>query len=632
MSFVYPLGLLGLIGVPILIIIYLLKNKYTEQIVASTYLWTLSEKFLKKKKQKKLLSGLISLILQIIAVVTISLLVAHPVITIPNGAKEYCFILDGSGSMNVRYLEELSDLEESNNLDELGTKSKFDIGKEEVKYIIENSNNGSMFTLIYVGENTRVIYENTIDRVKAVELLSKLEPSGVTVDYKTAISYAQEKFNANSSLVTYLVTDKPYKSNNIEVINVTDLEKDNNYTIIDLNFTQTDMLKVSGKVVSYNESTTLEVEIYVDDKLITTENVICSKNEFKEFIFETENSDFKYIKAVIKNEDTLLQDNEKIVYNIEKEHGYTALLVSNNPFYLETVINTFGNITVDVITPGSYSDSITGYSLYVFDSFNPEVLPSDGTIWLFGVETSISGSGFSVQDVVTNEEGLELSYPKNSTTLYKELTKGLLKDKIVVSKLVKYGLYRNFTTLLTYQGNPVIFTGTTDNGNREVVFSFDLHNSNFPLLLDYLILFKNLINYSFPVIMEESNYECGDTVLINVLSSFDSIRVDSPKGNVQYLDVTSEVAEIVAVEPGVYTLSITEGESRKEFSFFVSMPLEESDTDSSNLEELEINLQGEQENNYIDGIYDKLLILFIIISVIFVIDWMVYCYEQYQLR
>ena len=392
------------------------------------------------------------------------------------------------------------------------------------------------------------------------------------------------------------------------------------------------MLKVSGKVVSYNESTTLEVEIYVDDKLITTEDVICSKNEFKEFIFETENSDFKYIKAVIKNEDTLLQDNEKIVYNIEKEHGYTALLVSNNPFYLETVINTFGNITVDVITPGSYSDSITGYSLYVFDSFNPEVLPSDGTIWLFGVETSISGSGFSVQDVVTNEEGLELSYPKNSTTLYKELTKGLLKDKIVVSKLVKYGLYRNFTTLLTYQGNPVIFTGTTDNGNREVVFSFDLHNSNFPLLLDYLILFKNLINYSFPVIMEESNYECGDTVLINVLSSFDSIRVDSPKGNVQYLDVTSEVAEIVAVEPGVYTLSITEGESRKEFSFFVSMPLEESDTDSSDLEELEINLQGEQENNYIDGIYDKLLILFIIISVIFVIDWMVYCYEQYQLR
>ena len=60
MSFIYPLGLIGLIGVPILIIIYIIKNKYTEQIVTSTYLWTLSEKFLKKRKQINLLSGIIS--------------------------------------------------------------------------------------------------------------------------------------------------------------------------------------------------------------------------------------------------------------------------------------------------------------------------------------------------------------------------------------------------------------------------------------------------------------------------------------------------------------------------------------------------------------------------------------------
>ena len=49
MSFLYPLGLLGLIGIPILIIIYIIKTKYTEQTVASTYLWILSERFLKRK-------------------------------------------------------------------------------------------------------------------------------------------------------------------------------------------------------------------------------------------------------------------------------------------------------------------------------------------------------------------------------------------------------------------------------------------------------------------------------------------------------------------------------------------------------------------------------------------------------
>ena len=80
MSFLYPLGLLGLIGVPILIIIYIIKNKYTEQVIASTYLWALSEKFLKKRLPINKLVGIISLILQIITVILVSFALAHPVL------------------------------------------------------------------------------------------------------------------------------------------------------------------------------------------------------------------------------------------------------------------------------------------------------------------------------------------------------------------------------------------------------------------------------------------------------------------------------------------------------------------------------------------------------------------------
>ncbi|MBO5510612.1 MAG: BatA domain-containing protein [Clostridia bacterium] len=95
MSFLYPLGLLGLIGIPILILVYIIKSKYTEQTVASTYLWTLSERFLKRKRRPSPLAGIISLILQILAVTLISLAIAHPIITVPDSANEYCFILDG---------------------------------------------------------------------------------------------------------------------------------------------------------------------------------------------------------------------------------------------------------------------------------------------------------------------------------------------------------------------------------------------------------------------------------------------------------------------------------------------------------------------------------------------------------
>ena len=67
----------------------------------------------------------------------------------------------------------------------------------------------------------------------------------------------------------------------------------------------------------------------------------------------------------------------------------------------------------------------------------------------------------------------------------------------------------------------------------------------------------------------------------------------------------------------------------KEMSIFVSLPEEES---SPSDEIIELSLQGELKNEYSEGIYDKLIILFIILAIIYVADWMVYCYEQYQLR
>ena len=101
MSFVNPLGFLGLIAVPVLILIYILKRKYTEQVISSTYLWTLSERFLRRKNPISRITGIISLILQIFIVIFISLAIANPVFVLKGMANDYCFVLDASGSMNM---------------------------------------------------------------------------------------------------------------------------------------------------------------------------------------------------------------------------------------------------------------------------------------------------------------------------------------------------------------------------------------------------------------------------------------------------------------------------------------------------------------------------------------------------
>ena len=612
MSFYFPLGLLGLIGIPIVILIYIIKNKHTEQIVTSNYLWHLSEKFLTKKKNVSLVSGIISLLLQITAIAVISLVIAHPIIYIPNGAKEYCFILDASGSMNMV-------------IDET---TRMDLGKEEIKNIINTSSDGSKYTLIYAGDTARVVYEKFDNKEKACELLDELKPTGVSVTYDSILKHVQELFNDNRSMITYLVTDKDYNSNNIEIINVSDNKE--NYAISSFDYViENSLLKVNANILSYESDSNLNVELYIDDVLVDSKEVSTLKLVESEYLFETDNTDFLNITLEIKNTDGLMLDNTSTIYNVEKEHNYSTLVVSYRPFYIESMLKTVGNTTITVISPDKYSYNMSGYSLYIFDSVTPKTLPKDGTVWLFKPTESIDKAGFSVQDVVEDEKGIELTYPKNSTSMYKLLTYGLEKETIYVSKYIKYGLYKNFTTLLTHEGNPVIFTGTADNGVREVVFGFDLHESNLPLLMDYLILSKNLIDYSFPIILDDSTYTCGEKVEINVLSNCDSIKVTAPNGDVTYLDVSNEITSFKPTLVGTYVLSMNFNGEIKEFSIYSNLPLEESDTQ---FEVLDINLSGELENEYSDGIYDKLVVLFIILAIVFVADWVVYCREQYQLR
>ena len=596
MSFAYPLGLIGLIGIPILIIIYIIKNKYTEQTITSTYLWKLSEKFLPKRKPISALSGIICLILQILAVLLISLLIAHPIITIPNAAKEYCFIIDASGSMNM-----VSD-----------DTTRFELGKDKIEEVITSSTDGSKYTLVYVGSTAKVIYEKLQDKEKAVELLDKVEPTGVTVSFKNTLKYVQEYFNQNNSLVTYLVTDKDYTSSNIEVINVSN--KESNYAIIN---TKQEIinskLEISGSLVSYEQDATLNVEIYIDDKLETTKNIDVVKMEETPFTYTSNTTDFSEIKILIINEDALNLDNSSIIYNVEKNHEYKALVVSDRPFYLLSAIATVGNTDVTVVASEAYNPNVSGYDLYIYDAVSPTVLPSDGTIWLFGAPVSIDGAGFSVQDTVIDEEGMELTYPKNSTSTFKILTSNLTKEQIYIAKYIKYGLYSNFTTLLTHNGQPVVFTGVTDSGNREVVFAFDLHDSNLPLLIDYLTLSKNLLDYSFPTVLEEASYVSGDIVEVSVISGCESIRVESPSGSVAYLDITSEYATYKLTEVGTYKIILMIGDEEKVFTVFSSLPNEEG---SSVYDVEELSLQGELGTDYTDGIYDKLIVLFIILMLV----------------
>ena len=615
MRFLFPLGLLGLIGIPILIIVYIIKSKYAEITVSSTYIWRLSEKFLKRRNPLNKLTGIIGLILQLLMVAVLSFAIAHPIITLSGAANEYCFVIDGSASMRMTDSE---------------GNTRFDIAKQEIEDIIDGAAEGSVYSLIYVGDGTRVVYERNENKESAKLLLSELDASYSAPEYSDAIGKAQMIFERNPSTLTYLVTDKKYeKMNNAELICVGD--ESENYAISNVVYTLlSNTLTVTGNVTSYTSDADLELALYLDGDTnpAAMQSVQISANNPTSFSLSCTTKTFSSIKVKVLNEDALTLDNEIIIFNTESEKSYKTLIVSDTPFFMESIISTVTNADVTVLSVDDYNGQ-TGYGLYIFESCEVENLPRDGAVWFINPKNSVAGADFSFQGEIALDAAETLDLTKSTSLLTKSLIKNIVGEEIYITHYAKCSPGRGYTTLLSYKGSPVLFAGTNSYGNRQVVFGFDIRNSNVPLLMDFVTFTKNFIAYSFPSVLEEVLFDVGEEVNVNVIANCESLRLDSPTGKVDYLDVSSAISSYMLSEAGVYDITMMVSGSKREFSVYSSIP--ELERVPMTTEE-EFSLQGEKGTSGFDGEYDPMMILFIALVVLFIADWGVYCYEKYQLR
>ncbi|MBR5140358.1 MAG: hypothetical protein IKV16_04805, partial [Clostridia bacterium] len=203
-------------------------------------------------------------------------------------------------------------------------------------------------------------------------------------------------------------------------------------------------------------------------------------------------------------------------------------------------------------------------------------------------------------------------------------------EDIYVSKYLKYsGMYLKFTTLFSYDANPLIFAGVNGIGNRQVVFGFDLHDSDFALKTDFVILLSNLLEYSFPNVIEKVSYTVGEEAIINILPTAHGYKAESPRGESIFVDTASATSKILLNEVGSYKITATIADKEITYTIFAGADPAES---SPVTEESELSLSGERTDDGIDGRYDAIILLFICLCVLFIADWGVYCYEKYQLR
>ena len=616
MTVAQPLGFLALILVPIIVLIYIIKNTYTEQTVTSTYLWTLSEKFIKKRNPINKLVGIISLILQIVLVIMLSLAIAHPTMVLKNAAHDYCFVLDASGSMSA--------IEKD--------KTRFELAKKGIADVINDSADGSSYTLIYAGVTTEAVYENLKDKDAALIMLADVAMDYSATSPAEALDLAQKYFTKNPALKTYLFTDVPVETHqNVQLVTVG--SEISNTAISDLEYTvNATGLTVKGVVTSYNNASTVTVALYVngESQPTSTQQVELALNESKQISFTSTNGAFDWLKVSILDDDDVPMDNEAQVYNFNQEKASRILIVSDNPsIFLKAALMASGISNVDTVPLADYTVGM-GYGLYIFDSVLPVTLPDDGAVWFVNPQGSVPGANFNYQGVATDRI-FTGEYSTSTSSVVTGLLEGVTRREFDLKQYVKCGLSGRFSTLLTCEGNPLIFAGSNAYGNREVVFAFDLRDATaFTLSDSFTMLVYNLLNYSFPSIVEQTSYFSGDTVTVNMLSGVESVVIVTPSGKEIYPDSTTESSEFLIDEVGVYTITLVmKNQTEYLVHFYAAIPLTER---ADSVTPCTFDLIGEAVDVGYDGYYDLLFALIVALLVVAVADFGVYCYEQYQLR
>lgn len=664
MTFQYPYAFFVLLAIPVLILIYILKNKYKEATSPSTYLWEISQKFMKKRNPFHSIERLLALIVQCLTVAMLAVCLAHPVLELKNKAENMVFVLDASASMNMKDAEGVT---------------RFEDAKKQIADVANDAVKGSTFTLISAEKEPRLVCQGITDPLQFSDYLKSIDCTYSVTELRDSLDEAQALISKGEGSVCYLATDKNYvfdeETNsyqdltNIELIDVSTDQPNYAVTGLDYSYGKDSQSKqntfvLHAYVISYaNDKDKVKVRFTMNgDTSLGITSLDLTKGELKDFTITFDNSDGKYdvissLKAEIVTvsdsgnsilDDCLTADNSFVVYKNKDTVSTKVLLVSKTPTYIKAAFNALSDNDPNTVKSQStfnyYTDK--GYDIYIFDGVAPDKLPTDGSVWFFGIGDEIpQGTGFqyskTYDDKRQNNDYYTASYANNTDdVLYSELTANTSSKGIIVSTYNRYSITGDFTTLLSIDNTPVIFAGRNEENNnqREIVCSFKLSDSDLPLQYDFLRLLHNFTKYCNPTIMEDQySYEIDEDTTLYVPDGLEYIQVTLPlqegqteptkkliyPGSEEYISYTFN-------QVGTYTITdiFTDTSKNKSIKVFVSYPREEEDPTEAGVNE-SIVIADDKELVKADGIYDSLLPVVIAAAVLFALDWGLYVHEHY---
>ena len=193
MNLLAPLALgIGLILVPSLILLYLLKVRRRDFEVGSTYLWTHLLRDLAAHEPWQRLRWSVLLTVQLLAMALLVLIVARPFYTAQAAESIHAIILlDASASM------QMTDV----------TPNRFEAARQEARRVLRELPDGSTGTIILLKAKPEVLVAGATDRQQLLQAVDNATVSGGAADLRPAMLLAAALNNDRKRARVFLISD-----------------------------------------------------------------------------------------------------------------------------------------------------------------------------------------------------------------------------------------------------------------------------------------------------------------------------------------------------------------------------------------------------------------------------------------
>lgn len=547
MSFFSPLALFLGLTIPVIILFYLLKRRRQTQEVPSTLLWKRVLREVEADSPWQRLRRHPLLLLQLLAALALVLGAARPYLH-GGQAGHLIVILDSSMSMQATDV----------------SPNRFEAAKERAVAQIGSSKPGTRFSVIAFASRPRILVASAPDpnlaRAALNAAVPTFEPGHLEDALELAASVAEGSGLPTSAVV---FTDRsagpdsrgsPLKFTTVRVGTPAENLAISGFTVARLPLEGPDTSSEFWGLVTVSNFGTkarqASVEVLTGDRVAAFRQVLIQPGAAVGVNLPGLPEFGGGFRARLVEEDPLRADNQAFAPS-PAGGEIRAALVSEGNVFLERALELFPGLALSRISPDIWAKldqgEVSDYRMVVFDGYLPDQLPqADLMIWNPppGNPLIPTGPGFrpGLAEIVDQRDPLVRDVEPSD----------LRVGSAVSTSLPAWAR----PVLRTAGGEPLLVAGEYQ-GRRVAAWSFDLHDSDFPLRPSFPVVISNLLNWYFPETSGEPvQIRPGEPAPLRVIPGATDPRVVTPAGRPMSPDGDGGSFRETG-EPGLYRLEQT---------------------------------------------------------------------------